>query len=836
MKNIIKTSLVCFVLISSCLILFPNAFADVPDWVKNTAGWWATDAISETEFVNAVEFLVKENIIEVNASQTSETSQGVPDWVKNTAGWWATDAISETEFVNAIAFLIKVGIISIESSMSPELIAEMWMNGDINDDEFLANVNQLIEKDLIIIQGNSITKTSQLPDWLVNNAGWWAARIFTNSDFDFSPEYIKERIFPCEKDSIDYTCIDETYNSHGFRGDEFEREKPDIAFRIFTVGGSTTFGVGVQDSETWPAQLQQIIDEKITDQEIEVINAGIPGGTTESEYDLIKNRISSLDPDLIIMYDGINDYGTASIQVNDTIQNWNHVCKLGNDLGFDTIIIVQPVSITGHRVLTEQEIVNSFSNLAYPYVSQQYVDAFEKLDKICTKTADFRIIFDYAHESIFWDSGHTMSFGNKIIAENVFSVISPIYFGETYSVIHSSQIEKNESVSVVYAVGADLSGRNFDNLNLQNAVFDKANLSNTSFNNANIEGARFVFANLDNSNLLDRTDLSNINLAGTDLSNVSLKGKDLSGTMLAGIDLSHKDLTGANLIDTILTGADLTGTILREADLSGKNMKKTILKDADLSNANLTNVDLSSKDLTGMILTGANLSDTNFQYANFDNTNLENTNLTRASVVQVDLTKIKDKSLAGTNLFDTSFAHSNLSGVNLAGAILIADNFWKADLSGVDFTAVSNVSIDGTIFIETNLSDSNFQNVDLSYEGVFVETFKNTAHLRNLSTADLMETLFDSFGNKLLISSEVHGNDLVITYVVLNTFSQANLENVNFKNSNLELVSLIGANLTNANLSGANLTNANLSGANLTNANLSGANLLCKNHPVCLNK
>ena len=67
--------------------MIPNAFAEnVPGWVKNTAGWWATDAISETEFVNAVEFLVKENIIQVNASQIFETSQRLPGWVKNTAG------------------------------------------------------------------------------------------------------------------------------------------------------------------------------------------------------------------------------------------------------------------------------------------------------------------------------------------------------------------------------------------------------------------------------------------------------------------------------------------------------------------------------------------------------------------------------------------------------------------------------------------------------------------------------------------------------------------------------------------------------------------------------
>ena len=49
------------VIISALLFLaFPFISAQsVPDWVKNTAGWWATDVISETEFVNAIEFLIK---------------------------------------------------------------------------------------------------------------------------------------------------------------------------------------------------------------------------------------------------------------------------------------------------------------------------------------------------------------------------------------------------------------------------------------------------------------------------------------------------------------------------------------------------------------------------------------------------------------------------------------------------------------------------------------------------------------------------------------------------------------------------------------------------------
>ena len=878
----ITVVVVYVVIVLSGIILIPSAFAEnVPDWVKNTAGWWAMDAISETEFVNAIEFLVKENIIQVNVSQTSETSQGVPEWVKNTAGWWATDAISETEFVNAIAYLIKVGIISIESSKSPELIAEMWVNGHINDDEFLANVEHLIEIEGIAIPVNSITKTSQLPDWLVNNAGWWAARIFTNSDFNFDYEYIKETIYPCTDLSIamqdtsgcrvigTHTGIG-TYNSYGFRGNEFQEQKHDIDFRIFAVGGSTTFGSGATDDETWPAYLQQILNEKITGKKIEVINAGVHGATVVAEYDMIKNKISSLDPDLIIMFDGWNDHVT--IPVEKIIQSWESVCKLGKNEGFDTIITVQPLTMTGQRVPTEQELSNGAAFHTYPQISQQYVDAFEELDKVCTKTADFRRIFDYVQEPIFYDAGHPLGFGNQIIAENVFSVISPIYFGQTYSVIHSNlNSENNEpETGVVYAVGADLSGRNFDNLNLQNAVFDKADLSNTSFKNTNIDGARFAFTNLNNSNLLDRIDLSNINLAGTDLSNLSLKGKNLTGTMLAGADLTGSILTGADLSTVNLTWADLTS-----ADISGTNLSDTILHRTNLSGMDLRSITFTNADFrfallsgsmlpdsilvdndfeytafNGVDLSGKDLSYSKFQYANFDNANLDGANLEGAEFIQVDLTKIKNKSLAGANLNRASFAHSNLSGVDLSGVILDHTNFWKADLSDLDFT-VTEVVYEGLTFIEANLSNSNFEGVDLSPKKQWQMVGENKAYLmRGITQSSEAESminkeLFGDLTRIIIISTEVRGNDLVVNYIYFNSFAGANLENANFKNAGLINANFYSANLRNADLSGADLrgaflgeadlSNANLEGADLQDALLDGAILNCLNHPVCLN-
>ena len=363
-------------------------------------------------------------------------SENVPNWIKNTAGWWATDAISETEFVNAIAYLIKNGIISIESSKSPEIIADMWLNGQINDDEFLTNVEQLIEAERIIIPDSSIIETSQLPDWLVNNAAWWAARIITNSDFHFDPDYVNKELYPCIEFSPDVTCFSTSYNSYGFRGNEFQEYKHDVDFRIFAVGGSTTFGPA-DDGKTWPDYLQQIMNENISGKKIEVINTGTAGATSDSEYGLIKNILSTLDPDLIIMYDGWNDH-QEPVPLERTIQNWESVCKLGEKEGFDTMVVVQPLTISGNRVLTDQEITNTFltptsdtitnfgfnNNAVAGYVekSQQYVNAFRELGDKCAITADFRKIFDYIQAPIFYDAGHTLSFGNEIIAQNMFSV------------------------------------------------------------------------------------------------------------------------------------------------------------------------------------------------------------------------------------------------------------------------------------------------------------------------------------------------------------------------------------------------------------------------------
>jgi len=87
----------------------------IPDWIKNNAGWWATDQIDDSAFVQGIQYLIKEGIMIIPSTETSESvgSQVVPDWIKNNAGWWATDQIDDSAFVQGIQYLVQNGIIVI---------------------------------------------------------------------------------------------------------------------------------------------------------------------------------------------------------------------------------------------------------------------------------------------------------------------------------------------------------------------------------------------------------------------------------------------------------------------------------------------------------------------------------------------------------------------------------------------------------------------------------------------------------------------------------------------------------------------------------------------------
>ena len=85
----------------------------VPSWIKNNAGWWANDDIDDDSFIQGIQFLIKEKILEISETTTADKSDKIPAWVKNNAGWWAEGQITESDFLSGITHLVKTGIISV---------------------------------------------------------------------------------------------------------------------------------------------------------------------------------------------------------------------------------------------------------------------------------------------------------------------------------------------------------------------------------------------------------------------------------------------------------------------------------------------------------------------------------------------------------------------------------------------------------------------------------------------------------------------------------------------------------------------------------------------------
>jgi plastocyanin len=65
----IAVPLLAAIVIVSLMVSSAHAEA-VPDWIKNTAKWWVEGKITETEFLNAIKFLIEKNVIIIEQKET----------------------------------------------------------------------------------------------------------------------------------------------------------------------------------------------------------------------------------------------------------------------------------------------------------------------------------------------------------------------------------------------------------------------------------------------------------------------------------------------------------------------------------------------------------------------------------------------------------------------------------------------------------------------------------------------------------------------------------------------------------------------------------------------
>ena len=106
-----------------------------------------------------------------------------------------------------------------------------------------------------------------------------------------------------------------SHNSLGYRNDEFPLEKPEGVFRIVALGGSSTYDVSIPDNkEIFTAQLEKLLKEEYGYQNVQVINAGVPGYNSWEILVNLEFRVLDLDPDLVIIYENTNDVHARMVE------------------------------------------------------------------------------------------------------------------------------------------------------------------------------------------------------------------------------------------------------------------------------------------------------------------------------------------------------------------------------------------------------------------------------------------------------------------------------------------------------------------------------------------
>ena len=93
----------------------------IPQWIKDNAGWWSGNQIDDRTFVLGIQYLIKENVINIPTTisydLTIDEGNGndelheIPLWIKNNAKWWSDGVISDLDFVAGLEHMIKNRII-----------------------------------------------------------------------------------------------------------------------------------------------------------------------------------------------------------------------------------------------------------------------------------------------------------------------------------------------------------------------------------------------------------------------------------------------------------------------------------------------------------------------------------------------------------------------------------------------------------------------------------------------------------------------------------------------------------------------------------------------------
>lgn len=138
----------------------------IPSWIKNNVQWWSENKIDDDSFIQGMQFLIKEKIMDVTATPTKTipSNNDIPSWVRNNAKWWVSDQISERDFISGIEFLVQNKIINVDNTTITGNNAQINTNTDDAINKNIINVSGTKYQIEYTITGGKLLSVMAYPD------------------------------------------------------------------------------------------------------------------------------------------------------------------------------------------------------------------------------------------------------------------------------------------------------------------------------------------------------------------------------------------------------------------------------------------------------------------------------------------------------------------------------------------------------------------------------------------------------------------------------------------------------------------------------------------------
>ncbi len=666
-----------FLTFLSGILFLPSVSAQlVPEWVKNNAGWWSEGLIDDTAFLQGIQFLIKEGIMIIPPTETSESvqSQEIPSWIKNNAGWWANNLITDNDFIKGIEFLVENGIIIIDEDDNLEkklletrknIIKFLWKN-----EQLPLHIPQHIETNIEDETFNNLGHIKQIDRFTV--------------DMKYGVNSIIFLIHP-EIQSHDELII--YHNGHGGEPHYVYEGKNTIQF--FLEKGYPVLVVSM------PLEAINNNPTVIVDGESILLKDHTYFRYIESEefnplsyfFEPIAVILNFLDKEYEFKkyhLMGISGGGWTSSIYSAIDQRISTSFSVAGGVPLDYLMSDDKSHWEGDK----------FSSVA------SYYDIYA-LSTLGERK--FIQIFN-SHDPCCYGEGQDFGFG-KLVEEKVSKLENSIYgvwlikntfhkiIPETMWIIFTSLDSENSEYfknTTLRNSNNDFSTMTVRNMSiigddLQYADFSGSNLTEIDFTNSGLAHSTFFHSISYNS------DFSNTDLSFADFSysttktavfeNTVLRNVDFQFAELWLIDFSHaKIIEDVNFIQTWCIACNFDGIDMKliktPPSYSYNNFPGSTFRGADFRGWDYHMIDFQAKEdergivVGGSILSNANLSEMDLTRMVFSRNGVPDYNFT----AKLDNANLSQSDLSMNDLRYVDFSGANLEGANLEGANLEGAN------------------------------------------------------------------------------------------------------------------------------------------------------------------